>query len=185
MIDGREVALMGCSAGWDPRRSGARRQHDLELSPGLDRWVFSLMAAGVLIVISFMIGGSDRIVRARYSFRSGMSRTDVHGLMRGTRTITNTGISNAESMHIDGRYMIAVEYEPNPSLPTSMTNPADPAGSPRPDWVAEERVFVELARGDRDDNLPVDLRMRTVRSVDRDRMPRWSGGIRATLTLHE
>jgi hypothetical protein len=130
----------------------------------------ALMAAGLCIAASFLVRGPDRMPFAEYrAIRSGMSRIEVRRLMRDAGIVMYTGVSNSEIMHIDGRFMIAVVYEPTSTLAAAGTSPTGP---PQDDWVVKEKVFLELGRGGRVDDLLVGLRMKPQRVVERDRMPR-------------
>ncbi len=129
-----------------------------------------LVVAGSSIFVNFHVGLPEPTAYANYrAILSGMSRIEVHRLMQGAGTVMYTAVSNVEIMHIDGRFMIAVVYEPDPTLAASGASPASP---PQDDWVAKEKAFVELGSGDRVDNILIGLGARPQRMVDRDRMPR-------------
>ena len=130
-----------------------------------------LLATSVVVLLGLGIGigslmdSSKQVVEAEYrSIKPGMSRAEVHRLVLGTGTIMLSEIGTSELIHIDGRYMIAVTYEPDPNLSPSATNPA---WDPKDGWVAKEKRFLELGRGSRIDNLLVMLRLRAPRSLDR------------------
>jgi hypothetical protein len=140
---------------------------------GKHRWVWigsalMILAAGLLIVAAASAGSRGQAARARYDqIRRGMRPSEVQRLLQAAGTIMVTDIANAEVLHIDGRFMVAVFYEPDPLLPP----PADPSGPPDDGWVANRKIFVELGRGDPLDNLMVGLGLRTSRVIAGERMP--------------
>ena len=130
-----------------------------------------LLATSVVVLIGLGIGigslmdWSKQVVEAGYrAIKPGMSRAEVHRLVLGTGTTMLSEIGTSELIHIDGRYMIGVTYEPGPDPSPSATNPA---WDPKDGWVAREKMFLELGRGSRLDNLLVHLRLKSPRSVDR------------------
>ena len=130
-----------------------------------------LLATSVVVLIGLALGigslmdWSKQVVEAGYNaIKPGMSRAEVHRLVFGTGRIMLSEIGTSELIHIDGRYMIAVTYEPDPNLSPSPTNPA---WDPKDGWVAREKMFLELGRGSRIENLLVHLRLKSPRSVDR------------------
>ncbi|MGC8643205.1 MAG: hypothetical protein ACP5XB_25370 [Isosphaeraceae bacterium] len=96
-----------------------------------------------------------------------MTRAEVRKLMRGNAIVMYTDITTAEIMRIDGRFMIAVVYQPDAKHPPSTANPAGPVAD---DWAAKEKVFVELGRGGRVDDMPSALGWRPTRVIDREAM---------------
>jgi hypothetical protein len=141
---------------------------------GKRRWgwiglAFVITCLGLLVLIGFSSESHKQRVRAGYdAIRAGMSRSEIRRLMQGAGLVMFTDISNAEVMHVDGRFMVAVIYEPDPLLPST----ANPSGLPADDWVAKEKMFIELGRGGPLDDVLVGLGLRTPRTVDSDRMPR-------------
>lgn len=116
--------------------------------------------------VKYLAEHSELAAHAKYrAIKPGMSRLEVRRLMQGAGTVMYTGIATSEIMHINGRYMIAVDYEPSAKLSSTTVNPAGP---PEDDWVAKERVFLELGRGDQLDNLLVGLRLKRSRIIERD-----------------
>jgi hypothetical protein len=148
-----------------------RRPHSRFLVPSLTvaltltaLLVLGLVSVGVLSLANHAV----RSAQAKYrAIKPGMTRAEVRKLMRGDAIVMYTDIATAEIMHIDGRFMIAVVYQPNTKHLSSTANPSGPVAD---DWVAKEKAFVELGRGGRIDDVLVGLGLRPTRVIDREAM---------------
>ncbi len=127
-----------------------------------------------LLVLALTIGSillwddsKTRVFTKYRAIASGMTPIEIRRLMHDGGDVMRSGVGTAEIWHIDGRYMIAVEYEPNPDLPASTINPVRPL---KDDWVAKRKVLVELGRGSRLDPLLVQLQLWKPRIVEQDRV---------------
>ncbi|MFI5454994.1 MAG: hypothetical protein ACHRXM_06040 [Isosphaerales bacterium] len=136
-----------------------KRSLILAVSAGL------VLGGGLLALVMSSTETSPFTARSFYQrIREGMTREQVKELMRSSGAMC-TNIESSDIMHLGGRFMIAVTFEPVTPLPPGTIRPP---GQAPDNWVVKQKVFVDIKQVGLLEGIATILRLRPERNrVDR------------------
>jgi hypothetical protein len=148
-----------------PERPPVRVRHYLRRLA----WSLAALVLGVAFLLaarsSFEEG--ERFAVAKYRQISlGMTRKQVWDVMRNAEAMYTTA-GSSDIMNVGERFMIVVSYRPGAGSNGSLDRLE---GQPPADWVATDKVIVDLRRNTIVGNILVRLGLRRHRYIDRERI---------------